>query len=252
MTHNQIAYWNLQETIRSNQAREAETQRTNMAQEAEANRAHLAQEWETNRSNLARESENERSNRAREEETKRHNQVAEALGWAQHEENKRANLAREEETKRTNIVNEGLTRERNLETKRHNQMTELLDDRRLSIQENANAINYEMALRNLELGYDNLNFALSKAKKDLSWKLIDAMTQNGIDKGYVGNLVTALTNGGNPMISDAFTQYDVDRYYSSDTKVDPKKYVSSEKVTSKAKANPSKTSKAGNYQQYLY
>lgn len=55
MTRNQIAYWELQESKRSNRARETETHRTNLAQETETNRANLARETETNRSNLARE-----------------------------------------------------------------------------------------------------------------------------------------------------------------------------------------------------
>lgn len=62
MTANQIAYWNNQETIRANQAREKETHRANVAKEAETNRSNVAQETETNRSNLAREGETHRHN----------------------------------------------------------------------------------------------------------------------------------------------------------------------------------------------
>lgn len=55
MTRNQIAYWELQETKRTNRAKEAETHRSNTAQEKETNRSNLAREAETNRANLARE-----------------------------------------------------------------------------------------------------------------------------------------------------------------------------------------------------
>lgn len=44
MTQNQIAYWTLQETKRSNQVREGETERSNKARE-----------WETNRTNVRNE-----------------------------------------------------------------------------------------------------------------------------------------------------------------------------------------------------
>lgn len=44
MTQNQIAYWNLQETKRSNQVREGETNRHNVVTESETNRANLRKE----------------------------------------------------------------------------------------------------------------------------------------------------------------------------------------------------------------
>lgn len=51
MTQNQIAYWTLQETKRSNQVKEAETQRTNKVNES------IRQQTvdETNRTNLVNE-----------------------------------------------------------------------------------------------------------------------------------------------------------------------------------------------------
>lgn len=99
MTANQLAYWNLQETKRSNLEKEAqgrtglaETGRHNRATEslegskqAETMRHNKASEnliglqtAETARSNRAREAETQRSNLAREKETKRSNLVAEA------------------------------------------------------------------------------------------------------------------------------------------------------------------------------
>lgn len=95
MTKNQIAFLELQETKRANQAREAETYRSNKAQEsltayrdtnavqmrdreiAEIMRSNLAREAETQRSNIAREAESYRSNVAREVETQRHNKASE-------------------------------------------------------------------------------------------------------------------------------------------------------------------------------
>lgn len=55
MTANQINYWSLQETKRSNLAREEETNRSNLAKEKETNRSNLASEFETNRHNLVSE-----------------------------------------------------------------------------------------------------------------------------------------------------------------------------------------------------
>lgn len=115
MTKNQIAFLELQETKRANQAREVETHRANVAQEqltslrdtgtlalrdrelAESVRSHYAQEGlqsktiaETERSNRAREAENYRSNVARETEMFR------------------SNVAREQENRRHNIASEGI------------------------------------------------------------------------------------------------------------------------------------------------
>lgn len=55
MTQNQIAYWTLQETKRSNLINEAEQKRSNIAREAENTRSNVAKETELNRSNLIRE-----------------------------------------------------------------------------------------------------------------------------------------------------------------------------------------------------
>lgn len=73
MTANQIAYQQLEETRRSNAAKEAETNRSNVAKEVETNRSNRAKEQqqrdelvETARSNIARELETARSNRQNE------------------------------------------------------------------------------------------------------------------------------------------------------------------------------------------
>lgn len=74
MTANQIAYQQLEETRRSNLAKEAEANRSNVAKELETNRANQAKERlqnaelvETKRSNFAKESETERTNRVNED-----------------------------------------------------------------------------------------------------------------------------------------------------------------------------------------
>lgn len=74
MTTNQLAYWTLQETKRSNLARETETNRHNVASLAE-----------TSRHNITGESE-----------TKRHNVASENLGMQQFNETARHNLAQEQ------------------------------------------------------------------------------------------------------------------------------------------------------------
>lgn len=102
MTHNQIEYWKLEETKRSNRTNEAENKRHNVASEGETYRHNYATEGETNRHNLTTELidmskyyETVRSNRANEAltgekneiergklaETARHNQVSETLGF---------------------------------------------------------------------------------------------------------------------------------------------------------------------------
>lgn len=55
MTANQIAYQQLQETKRSNVAKESETSRSNRAKEFETQRSNRAQEQETQRSNRVNE-----------------------------------------------------------------------------------------------------------------------------------------------------------------------------------------------------
>lgn len=73
MTHNQIEYWKLRESMRSNRANEAET----------------------NRSNVAREDETYRHNTATENEAYRHNTVGESQVWSSQTEARRHNLASE-------------------------------------------------------------------------------------------------------------------------------------------------------------
>lgn len=98
MTTNQLAYLNLQETIRANQAREGETHRANLASES----LRLRDTLESIRHNQKLENismfnlgETWRSNRARENENQRHNLETESLQSSTIAETNRANLANE-------------------------------------------------------------------------------------------------------------------------------------------------------------
>lgn len=124
MTANQIAYQNMLENVRSNQAREQEQNRTNVANEdlrlqelreaqrhnttteSETNRSNLAKELETNRHNVATENETARHNVVTEQETGRHNRVAENTANAVAYETARHNQTTEAESKRHNVANE--------------------------------------------------------------------------------------------------------------------------------------------------
>lgn len=116
MTHNQIEYWKLKETERSNKVNESENKRHNQSVEGETQRHNIAQEGETNRHNLTTELidmnkfyEQARSNRANEDiarernsiardtlsETIRSNKQRESLGWLSYNEDVRHNKATE-------------------------------------------------------------------------------------------------------------------------------------------------------------
>lgn len=75
MTQNQINYQSLQESKRSNLAKEAETNRSNLAREAETYRSNRATEQLT----ASRDAESARANKAREAETNRSNLAQEML-----------------------------------------------------------------------------------------------------------------------------------------------------------------------------
>lgn len=119
MTVNQIAYWTLQETKRSNTAREAETERSNKAKEAETYRSNLARETEDHRANLAKELELNRSNLAREAEEHRSNVADET-------ERHRSNLVTEAEEERSNRAKEALEARKLTETERSNKQNEAI------------------------------------------------------------------------------------------------------------------------------
>lgn len=126
----------LGETERSNKARESETFRHNR----EAELLGWNQLDELVRSNEARENETHRANVARESETARHNQTTEVQMWDQLAEQARANEARELETERHNRATEELSWA-NLdlgqgqleETRRHNVESEELGKGQLAL-----------------------------------------------------------------------------------------------------------------------
>lgn len=94
MTSNQLRYWELQETIRSNRAKEAETRRSNRTTEK------LTQAYQQGTLDL----------RAQElSETQRRNMASENISLATLAETSRHNVQYEMETKRHNLGTEALT-----------------------------------------------------------------------------------------------------------------------------------------------
>lgn len=100
MTQNQIAYWNLQETKRSNESREKETNRHNVVTEQEAQRHNTVSEGETYRHNT----ETERFNISQLQETQRHNEATENLGSLQLNESIRHNTVTEQQNAIANAI----------------------------------------------------------------------------------------------------------------------------------------------------
>lgn len=118
MTHNQIEYWKLEESKRSNRANETENKRHNVASEGETYRHNYATEGETNRHNTTTELidmskyyESVRSNRANEALTSERNSI------------ERGKLA---ETIRSNQASEAVRQGTLNETVRHNKASEAL------------------------------------------------------------------------------------------------------------------------------
>lgn len=104
MTHNQINYWNLQETKRSNVANEKETNRHNVATETETNRHNVA----TERIDLGKLSETQRHNLATEGLTGRELDIKQGTL----NETIRSNQAREAEASRHNLADENISQQR--------------------------------------------------------------------------------------------------------------------------------------------
>lgn len=137
MTQNQIAYWNLQETKRSNVSRESETARHNIADETETKRHNVQTETETSRHNLAGESE-----------SKRHNI-----------ESERFNISQLQETYRHNVAGENINISQLQETHRHNVASEKQDEIANAIKQEANRINqaYNDAITSIRRSELNLS-----------------------------------------------------------------------------------------------
>lgn len=111
MTQNQIAYWNLQETKRSNATREQETNRHNVATERENERHNTVSEGEIGRHNVVTERETTRHNRETEnfnisqlQESQRHNVATENLGHLQLNESVRHNTVSEQQNAVANTI----------------------------------------------------------------------------------------------------------------------------------------------------
>lgn len=100
MTQNQIAYWNLQETKRSNVAKEQETSRHNVATEKESERHNTVSEGEVGRHNR----ETERFNISQLQESHRHNVATENLGQMQLNESVRHNTVSEQQNDVANLI----------------------------------------------------------------------------------------------------------------------------------------------------
>lgn len=123
MTSNQISYWNLEETKRSNRANETETNRHNVVTEGETNRHNVAMEYETNRHNVQTELLTSQSNA----ENRRHNEATEMVANFNAQEAQRSHLANEN-IGRSQIdlgySQVGLGYSQLAESSRHNQATE--------------------------------------------------------------------------------------------------------------------------------
>lgn len=201
MTKNQIDYWNFVENKRHNQAMELyssgtlnETKRSNLAREEETQRSNLARESETKRSNLA----NELLGTSRLQEDVRHNQTSE-------KETSRSNIAREFETNRSNVANEIETHRSNVarevETNRHNRADE-------EIRNDQNIINREHYLRMDEETHRS-NLANEKIRSaEAQVKLRDVQTKQAYNTGSLAlGYANLAENVRRSQVSEANEQY---------------------------------------------
>lgn len=123
MTQNQLRYWENQETIRANLAREKETYRSNLAKEVETNRHNLAIEGLTSQQNAiawANANELQRSNKAKEVENLRHALQTEQLSLLQISESQRHNQVSEGIILQNNIASQNESNRHNLATEQFN------------------------------------------------------------------------------------------------------------------------------------
>lgn len=155
MTRNQIEYWRLKETERSNRANEQHNRNV-----LNYNYAVLE---ETKRSNLAREAETYRSNRERERlndvianrnwqlslrqqvELERANQAAEAIKREMNAETQRANRASEQIRYQQNLLTQRqqvIEHRKASETERYNRELQALEQRRINVAAFGNVLNY--------------------------------------------------------------------------------------------------------------
>lgn len=168
MTRNQIEYWRLKETNRSNRATEKETNRSNLARETETNRnnnllfgAKMAELAETTRSNVARETNTAIANT----EQARHNLATEL---AQNQLN-RANLMNAQtnrfnalENQRSHLANEMNQSLQGVNSAMRNVMDYEISNRQLGESNRHNLasesiLNYQNELRLKELNETSLH-----------------------------------------------------------------------------------------------
>lgn len=126
MTSNQIKYWSLEETKRSNRANERETNRSNVAREVETNRHNVITEQETERHNRA----TELLSASQVQEAQRHNMAVELQTDRAQAETERANLERENNARNQvalGYANVGLGYSQLAEAARHNRESENLN-----------------------------------------------------------------------------------------------------------------------------
>lgn len=142
----------LDETARSNRAREYETARSNKQRELETHRSNLAHESELFRSNVSREAETRRANLAAEAqrraelrldteirrgqlaETRRSNRAHEAIGWG----NVSLGYSQLSETARANREREALGRSQLAEDKRRTSLNAAQRAREIAAREESN------------------------------------------------------------------------------------------------------------------
>lgn len=159
MTHNQIDYQSLKETMRHN--REMESQGAQSL--AETTRHNRAYEQETNRANLVNESERSRSNLANEMLKHESNILNYNASMAATYESIRHNTAVERETKRANQRREFIDHTHNTnverETKRHNVSNE-------NAQTFSNITSYETSNKSAVANLINADVASKKAPSE--------------------------------------------------------------------------------------
>lgn len=193
MTYNQIQYWNLQELIRSNKAREGENFRHNLATETETHRSNVVHENELIRHNKQTEaiawgnlSELSRHNKATESETVRHNMVGELV-----------DIGRLKENIRHNKFQDTLGYVNARETQRHNRQQEVFNYDKLFVEteakRQANERNYYHGLTGHS--YENItdtSFGMKSNKsKTAKGQLFSTGNMNGLIGGLTGIFMSA-------------------------------------------------------------
>lgn len=155
MTRNQIEYWKLQETQRSN----LEYERQGREQLAETKRSNLARETETNRSNLARETETHRANLMHEYQVDLQRRQDAYFTLRNQIETNRSNLAQEkiakqrnDEQHRTNVANENIRLIQALTNQRQAE----LQQQQIYVQRNEQYTRQAIANATNRLGYAQL------------------------------------------------------------------------------------------------